>query len=301
MFLAGESINEGLQSAARLKDKQYDVTYHIMAEDLTDVRLVQANVHSNIALIMRAQERGLLGNLAIKLSALGGSLPLSGAEKQSGASFFNEREAKRYLSWLLHGLSTVPDIEIEVDAEEFHTLSGAFRIVDELGKKYPGRLRMAVQMHVPDFLERSKQHSYAQRKIRIVRGAGVYNDVTMSASASQSKTDNLAFRLFTQSIMMGQVPFLGTLTNVTLFDRILSFLSERKLGARFLVLESLYGTIGRKLRRHALGSGVRVVVYTPIVVEWCLDAWVPYCKRRIPMMRKYFWKIFIARITQIWR
>ena len=98
MFLAGESIDEGLQSTARLKDKGYDVTYHIMAEDLTDVRHVQANVRTNIALILRAQERGLLGNLAIKMSAFGGSLPEAKEEKHQGLAKIKANSQEKYHS-----------------------------------------------------------------------------------------------------------------------------------------------------------------------------------------------------------
>ena len=300
IFLAGKNIGEGLATAQRLTDKGYGVTYHIMTENLTDELMVQANLQTNIALVLRADARGLQGNLAVKLSAFGGALSNSKSSEECGATpYLNEEKAKYYLGLLLSRINHIPEIEVEIDAEEYHTLWGAHRVIEELSKTFPGRLRMAVQMHVPDFDKLSTQQGYAQRKIRIVRGAGVYEDVASKNVVSDIVTNERAFDLAWQCIEAGHTPYVGTLTNMPLFERILENLDGSNLRYDAIVLESLYGAIGRKLRRYALRKGVRVVVYTPIVVKWCLDAWEPYCRRRVPMMRKYFWKLFIVGIKKI--
>lgn len=298
IFLAGESINEGLATAVRLNQKGYGITYHVMAEDLTDRRLVQANVRINIELLRRAHAGGLSGNLAVKLSAFGGSLPHNANTKQ-GCTSFNETEAQRHLKYLLHAVRDIPDIEIEIDAEEYHTLSGTQRVIEQLSLSFPDRLRFAVQMHVPDFYARAERSAYKDKKVRIVRGAGVYKDEATSKVVNQNETDKRALWLMTESIGAGRIPYLGTLTNSGLFEKVLDTLDERHLSYDILTLESLYGSIGRSLRHNAKHRGVRVVVYTPIVVDWCIDAWKPYCRRRIPMMRKYFWNLTWSKMKKV--
>ena len=298
IFLAGESIKEGLETARRLKDKHYGVTYHVMAEDLTDRHHVQMNVRTNIELLWLAHKQGLTGNLAVKLSALGGSLPLPNSEDQKPHTF-NETESKRHLQYLLRAVRDIPDIEIEIDAEEYHTLTSTHRVVDELSLAYPGRLRMAVQMHVPDFYERAKECAYDEKKTRIVRGAGVYKDEAAEMATSEEDTNERALWLMRASIEHGQLPYLGTLTNARLFEHALNLLDQHHLSYDIFTLESLYGNIGRSLRKRACAKGVRVSVYMPIVVDWCIEAWKPYCTRRVPMMRKYFWNLFLSKVKSI--
>ncbi len=298
IFLAGESIDQGLATAKRLKEKRYGITYHIMAEDLTEYRLVQANVRSNIELLRRAHAGGITGNLAVKLSAFGGSLPLKDALANNGPAF-NEAEALCHLGYLLHAIRDIPDIEIEIDAEEYHTLSGTHRVIAELSRTYPERLRSAVQMHVPDFYIRAKHYAYKDKKVRIVRGAGVYKDDATKKVVNQSETDQRALWLVGESFKAGRIPYLGTLTNETLFESVLDQIDDKNLSYDVLTLESLYGSVGQSLRRKAQRKGVKVVIYMPIVVDWCIDAWKPYCRRRIPMMRKYFWNMSMNKIKKI--
>jgi len=269
-FVGAFNVNDVLDVGRDLKRQGFGVTYNLLGEHVTDDKDVRMAVRTTIDLISK-MDNSSLGNVSCKPT-------LYGLNISRETCFTN-------LSILVR-LAVEKDIEIEIDAESSHYIRDTFEIFSRLASKgYNQYVRQAVQAHLKETFSLMDDFNMWDKNLRIVKGSDVYQE-----DESMIVKDPLAVReryleILVRNIKNGRRPFAATVRDIDLARKVIEISAKEKGQFEF---QTLYGPVGKRMRRCLLSEGHPVRIYSPFTDTWCKDAWRPYSMRRtrINTMRK---------------
>ncbi len=261
---------DGVLSVGRgLKKQGFGVTYNLLGEHVQDKNLVDKAVETTLRLIQQMNDENL-GNVSCKPTLYGLAISKELFLKNIG---------------IIIDLAKARKIEIEFDAENYAYIEDTFDVFSSFAfqEAYTNNVRQAVQAHLKNIFPLMNKHWLWDKRLRIVKGAGVYNETDCSVITNgDEEIMHRYFEILRGNLTFGQTPFVATVRDRGLTESVIKITGQ---GAYPFEFQMLYGPLGKKLGRYLLGLGYHVRIYVPFTDSWCRDEWKAYGLRRAKMMR----------------
>ncbi|HXX60830.1 MAG TPA: proline dehydrogenase family protein [Candidatus Sulfotelmatobacter sp.] len=255
-FVAGEDLAAGLDALARLRDAGFHTTADVLGEAVSSEAMAARAADSYIRLLEGLAERGLEGNVSVKLTQLGLDHGIQGCRAQ----LLRVVEAAARTSAF-----------VRIDMEDHHRTDATLALVHEMHATHPD-----VGAVIQAYLRRSAADVAALiasgTRVRLCKGA--YQEPASVAFPHKADVDTSYERLARTLLVEGTYPALAT-HDERLIERLLAFIREQGIERSRFEFQMLYG-IRRDLQDRLRGDGYTVRVYVPFGTEW-----YPYFMRRL--------------------
>ena len=255
-FVAGESLEQGLAVARRLRDEKTLVTLDYLGENVHSIE--EARTSRDVYLRSLDGLNGMCpeATVSIKLSQFG--LELSPAACRENVAQLVERAA---------AAGSRVEIDMEGSAHTERTL--------DVVREMHGRFR-AVRAVIQAYLYRSEAdiRSLGAEGIPVRLCKGAYKEPPSVAFAKKAEVDANYVRLMKQMLDSGTYPAIAS-HDEAILNEALRYVRERGYGAERFEFQMLYG-IRRDLQKMLVQKGFRLRLYVPYG-----NAWYPYFMRRL--------------------
>lgn len=285
-FVGGFSISEALHTGAELKKRDYQRTYNLLGEHVSDRGIVEKTVATILELMARMDNTNV-GNVAIKPTQCG--LDVSPALFYKNA----ERIVKR---------AREVGIEIEFDAEAYQYIEDTFQVFHDLASRfhYRGFMRQCVQAHLQNLRELMGKYDLWGMHLRIVEGSQVYPEEPGVVIEDKDQIFEQYCYIIRRNHMKGQAPYVATVCDSNKVNAAKKILpSPFTLEFQMLYNSLPFGLFGGSLAQELIREEWPVRIYIPFVVDWCHDAWIDYGLRRAAMMRRLLWRDLNPKIDRL--
>jgi proline dehydrogenase len=255
-FIAGETLEEALQTAAELNAKGMLVIMNQLGENVTERREAEAAYESYRLILRELAERKIDGNITIKPTQLGIDFA---------------PDLCRELTLRLAADAGSFRNFVEIDMEHATVCGATVDLFEEVRSRHEN-VGLAVQSYLrrtEDDLRRLRPH---HPKIRLVKGA--YLEPAEVAFPEKEQVDENYRKLMRMLFTDGFIPAIAT-HDVALLDLAKEVARERGLNADAWEAQMLLG-VRRDLQEQLVQDGYRVRVYVTFGTQW-----VPYFMRRL--------------------
>lgn len=289
VVLSVQNEEEVVKKIRKLQDDGFLVSLDIMVENIESKEDVEQVYKSYVRMILALNNESP-ANIIIKPTSLGITFLKShngSAEKQ----FFNNAVSLARIIGAKNLLISSRKIELEIDAESTETLELGYQVIAQINKDHPHLsrlLRIALPMHIVNLRETCIQYNLLEFSVRIVKGAGVYDEAPDSL-VDEKEVITRYEKYFLECLERKTKPYIATMRDEKLIRKVIESAEKSGYDKHEFVIQMLYGLwpgFGRKLIRE----GYLVSVYVPIVFPWCSSASDGYIKRRLKMFRSLIWK-----------
>jgi proline dehydrogenase len=255
-FVAGSDLEQALSVARSLNAEGLTVTLDVLGESISSIEEAAAARDAYLRTLSAIQDRGILGNVSLKLTQFG--IDLSGRECRANVAQLVERAA---------GLKSF----VRVDMESSEYLDRTLALVCGLHSQYG-----AVGTVIQACLSRSRHdiERLCQRGIRVRLCKGAYLEPASVAFARKSEVDRNYVELLQILLDKGVYPAIAT-HDEKMIAAAKAYAKSRDIPHEAFEFQMLYG-IRRDLQRRLVKEGYRVRVYVPFG-----KAWYPYYMRRL--------------------
>ena len=255
-FVAGETLEQALAVARKLKSEGITVTLDHLGESVTNLDEARAAGDVYLRTLNAMTDSGLEGNVSLKLTQFG--IDLSLEECRANVKRLARRAAET------GGF-------VRVDMESSAYTERTLKIVTELHARY-GCVGAVIQA----YLRRSPVDiaflNGTHIRVRLCKGA--YLEPVELAYPEKREVDRNYFELAKLLLESGTYPALAT-HDEKLIAEIERHVAAKKISRDAFEFQMLYG-IRRDLQRRLVKDGYRVRVYVPFG-----RAWYPYYMRRL--------------------
>ena len=258
-FVAGTRTDEVLEAAAALNQQRISVTLDSLGENVGSEQEALRSAEVYHQLLDAIQQRGLNGNVSVKLSQMGMELDPAIAER-----------IVRKLTE--HARTTGNFVRIDMEGSEYTqaTIDLVRRIHAEPGNA--GHIGIVIQA----YLYRSQADIGLLLKdgIRIRLCKGAYQEPPDKAFPEKEKVDENFVRL--TQILLSSGVYHGIATHdEKMIDATRDYVKAQGISRAAFEFQMLYG-VRRDLQRALVAEGYCVRVYVPFGAEW-----YPYFMRRL--------------------
>jgi proline dehydrogenase len=255
-FVAGETLEQALEVARKLKAEGITVTLDHLGESVTTLEEAAEARDVYLRTLDAIHAMGTDGNVSLKLTQFG--LDLGTAECVANVERLVARAAE---------LGSF----VRVDMESSEYTDRTLNLVHELHAKH-GAVGVVIQAYLYRSQADTEKLCAAGIRVRLCKGA--YLEPAAVAYPRKSDVD-AAYLSLTKCLMeRGVYPALAT-HDEALIRRIRQFADERRVPRDAFEFQMLYG-IRRDLQRRLAADGYRVRLYVPFG-----KAWYPYYMRRL--------------------
>jgi proline dehydrogenase len=255
-FVAGSTLAEAADVLASLHTAGYATTVDVLGESVDSKEAARAAADAYMDVLRTLVERGLDGNVSLKLTQMGLDL-------DRGFCVENVRrvvdEAARSGAF------------VRVDMEDHTRTDATLAVARELHAAYP-----EVGVVIQSYLRRSAEDIEAliAQGIRVRLCKGAYNEPSDVAFPSKAEVDDSYVALMERLLRDGRYPAIAT-HDERILRRAVRFARREGIGPERFEFQMLYG-IRRDLQERLTRAGWTVRVYTPYGHEW-----YPYFMRRL--------------------
>jgi proline dehydrogenase len=255
-FVAGETLEQALEVAGRLKGEGITVTLDHLGESVTNLEEASAARDAYLRAMDALHAAGLECNASLKLTQFG--MDISYEQCLANVERLVRKAAE-------HGGF------VRVDMESSDYTQRTLDLVFALHARYG-----AVGTVIQSYLHRSRSdiQMLNARKIRVRLCKGAYLEPASVAFPGKAEVDKNYFELTTLLLDAGVYPGLAT-HDGALIARIERYVAEHKIGRDRFEFQMLYG-IRRDLQARLVREGYRLRLYVPYG-----RAWYPYYMRRL--------------------
>ena len=255
-FVAGETLDQAITVARKLKSEGITVTLDHLGESVTNLEEAAAARDVYLAVLDALHGEGLEANVSLKLTQFG--LDLSAAQCLANVEQLVRRAAE------LGGF-------VRVDMESSEYTQRTLDLVAELYARYG-----AVGTVIQSYLFRSQADieflNAARIRVRLCKGA--YLEPASVAFPEKTDVDRNYLDLAKLLLDGGAYPSMAT-HDEKLIAQIERYVAERNIARDAFEFQMLYG-IRRDLQRRLVAQGYRLRLYVPFG-----GAWYPYYMRRL--------------------
>lgn len=291
VVLFARDAQDALQRTRKLRAQGFLTSFDVMVEDVRDPKTLE-RVHSFYCELLRHMNGHDRGNIVLKPTSLGLDADTIDAERDK-AQFLVRLRALLDMIGQRSVSHDLPTPQIEIDAESTKTLEHAFAAIATLRKESPEftrHIRVALPMHILALPEYSEKYGLLEHPVRIVKGAGVYNEE--ARLLVDEATVKERYGKYLLLALSGRThPYVATVRDKKLLRELLHRIEELGYKKEEFTIQMLYG-LWTGLGRQLLREGYRVSVYIPIVLPWCARASDGYVLRRVRMFRLLLLKWF---------
>ena len=255
-FVAGETLDQAITVARKLKSEGITVTLDHLGESVTNLEEAAAARDVYLAVLDALHGEGLEANVSLKLTQFG--LDLSAAQCLANVEQLVRRAAE------LGGF-------VRVDMESSEYTQRTLDLVAELYARHG-----AVGTVIQSYLFRSQADieflNAARIRVRLCKGA--YLEPASVAFPEKTDVDRNYLDLAKLLLDGGAYPAMAT-HDEKLIAQIERYVAERNIARDAFEFQMLYG-IRRDLQRRLVAQGYRLRLYVPFG-----GAWYPYYMRRL--------------------
>jgi proline dehydrogenase len=255
-FVAGETLEQALEIARRLKSEGITVTLDHLGESVTTLEEAAGARDVYLRTLDALHGAGLEANVSLKLTQFG--LDLSYEQCLANVEQLVKRAAE------LAGF-------VRVDMESSAYTQRTLNLTVDLHTRYG-----AVGTVIQAYLMRSRDdiEFLNNRKIRVRLCKGAYLEPPSVAFPAKSDVDRNYYELTQLLLTGGFYPAIAT-HDEALIARIEQFVAEKKVARDAFEFQMLYG-IRKDLQKRLVSEGYRLRLYVPFG-----QAWYPYYMRRL--------------------
>jgi proline dehydrogenase len=255
-FVAGSDLEQALTVCRELNSQGITVTLDHLGESISSLEEAAAARDVYIRSLSTIHDRGIQGNVSLKLSQFG--IDLSAAECRANVGQLVERAEA------LNGF-------VRVDMESSEYVDRTLDLVVDLHAKYH-----AVGTVIQAYLFRSKEDidKLNERGISIRLCKGAYLEPASVAFPKKEQVDRNFVALMQLLLDKGAYPAIAT-HDVNMIEATKAYVAAHNIPRDGFEFEMLYG-IRRDLQNQLAKDGYRVRVYVPFG-----KAWYPYYMRRL--------------------
>ncbi|WP_176737185.1 proline dehydrogenase family protein [Micromonospora citrea] len=252
-FVAGEENDEVVAVARRLTAAGMHVTIDHLGEDTTTLSQAEGVRDTYRALLASLGRAGLAASAeaSVKLSALGGSLPVDG------------RDHAYRLTRDICAAAAAAGCAVTIDMEDHSTVDTTLAVLHDLRAEFPW-VGVALQACLHRTVSDCRDLAYAGSRVRLVKGA--YAEPASVAHVRSRQVDD-AFEHCLRVLMAGDgYPMVAT-HDPRLVDSAIRLARDNGRGAGDFEFQMLYGIRANEQARLA-GEGHRMRVYLPYGHDW---------------------------------
>jgi proline dehydrogenase len=256
-FIAGEEIDEALETCRRIQAQGMQVTLDHLGESVSTLAEADQATRDYVDLMERIAPAGIDRNISIKLTQIG-----LGVDR--GMAVDNARRILETARRL--------DCFVRIDMENFACVQPTLDVFDTIWQQEYRNAGIVLQ----SALRRSEsdlEHLLAQRaRVRLVKGA--YKESKAVAYPKKADVDRAFARMLRRLLVDGNDPAIAT-HDVTMLTEAKRVAADHHVAPNRFEFQMLYG-IRRDLQASLVAEGYRLRVYVPYGREW-----FPYFMRRL--------------------
>ena len=256
-YVAGESIDSVIKIAKKLNDNGFSTTLDILGEFVNSKEEANKIKNAYSELIKKISTKKLDSTISVKLTHLGLGLDSNLGEKN------------------FHSLSLIGkenNVGITIDMENSPYTSKTFGIYKNALINNE-QLGTVIQAYLYRSLDDIKQLDSSSLNLRICKG--IYNESQDIAIQNRSAINDNYFEM-AKTLLNGQGYACLATHDITLIDRLESFIDENNISSRRFEFQVLYGVpMGNRLEKLKK-KGYKIRVYVPFG-----EAWFEYSVRRL--------------------
>ena len=255
-FVAGRTLEEGLEVVARLNAEEISATLDHLGENVASVEEGARTRDAYLAALRQIAARQLDSTVSIKLTHFGLD--------------FSEAACQRYVTSVVAEAHRLGN-SVEVDMETHENVDRTLAVVRAAHASH-GNVRAVVQA----YLRRSEEDvlSLCRQGIPVRLCKGAYEESAAVAFTERTEVDANYLRLARILIEEGVCPAMATHDERIILEVVRLARASRQ-PPECLEFQMLYG-IRTSLQRQLASDGFRVRLYVPYGV-----AWYPYFMRRL--------------------
>jgi proline dehydrogenase len=263
-FVAGETLEEGLQAAVDLNGKGLQVILNRLGENVTDKDEARGVCGSYKEILQEITNRKIDGSISIKPTQLGLDFGLDFCRDLTNEVV---AEAARLNNF------------VEVDMESTAYTQATVDLFEAVRRRHEN-VGLAVQSYLYRTEEDLKRLQPLKPKIRLVKGA--YREPLTLAFPKKKQVDENYGKLMRMLFSDGFVPAVAT-HDEKMIDLAKLIAKESNRPADQWEFQMIYG-VGRQLQLQLPREGYRMRVYVPYGTEW-----LPYFLRRLSERPANLW------------
>jgi proline dehydrogenase len=255
-FIAGHDLDDALGALERLQASGLRWTVDVLGESVSSAEMASAAAERYIATLDALAERGLEGNVSVKLTQMGLDIDEGLCRRNVGGIVDRARELGAF---------------VRIDMEDHTKTQVTLDIVRALHATYHD-----VGAVIQSYLRRSaadvEQLIDEQIRVRLCKGA--YDEPASVAYRNRAEVDRSYADLMERLLVAGRYPALAT-HDEALIERAIDFAARNGIGPERFEFQMLYG-VRRDLQERLVAQGYTVRVYVPYGSQW-----YPYYMRRL--------------------
>ncbi|MFL3024560.1 MAG: proline dehydrogenase family protein [Candidatus Neomarinimicrobiota bacterium] len=256
-YVAGESIDSVIKIAKKLNDNGFSTTLDILGEFVNSKEEANKIKNAYSELIKNISSKKLDSTISVKLTHLG-----LGIDSKLGEKNFNSLSliGKEY------------NVGITIDMENSPYTSKTFEIYKNAIIKNE-KLGAVIQAYLYRSLDDIKHLDSSLLNLRICKG--IYNESQDIAIQDRLAINDNYFEM-AKSLLNGQGYACLATHDLTLIDRLESFIDENDISPKRFEFQVLYGVpMGNRLE-ELKSKGYKIRIYVPFG-----EAWFEYSVRRL--------------------
>ena len=256
-YVAGESIDSVIKIAKKLNDNGFSTTLDILGEFVNSKEEANKIKNAYSELIKNISSKKLDSTISVKLTHLG-----LGIDSKLGEENFNSLSliGKEY------------NVGITIDMENSPYTSKTFEIYKNAITKNE-KLGAVIQAYLYRSLDDIKDLDSSLLNLRICKG--IYNESQDIAIQDRLAINDNYFEM-AKSLLNGQGYACLATHDLTLIDRLESFIDENDISPKRFEFQVLYGVpMGNRLE-ELKSKGYKIRIYVPFG-----EAWFEYSVRRL--------------------
>jgi len=256
-YVAGESIDSVIKIAKKLNDNGFSTTLDILGEFVNSKEEANKIKNAYSELIKNISSKKLDSTISVKLTHLG-----LGIDSKLGEENFNS----------LSLIGKENNVGITIDMENSPYTSKTFEIYKNAIIKNE-KLGAVIQAYLYRSLDDIKHLDSSLLNLRICKG--IYNESQDIAIQDRLAINDNYFEM-AKSLLNGQGYACLATHDLTLIDRLESFIDENDISPKRFEFQVLYGVpMGNRLE-ELKSKGYKIRIYVPFG-----EAWFEYSVRRL--------------------
>ena len=257
-FVAGESIEEGVEAARELGRRGITASLDLLGESITVETEAVAARDQYLRMLERMAASGTEVNVSVKLTQMG--LDISEALCEANMVAILEKAAA------LHGF-----VRLDMEGSEYTQ-----RTLDFFRRRLLDRFGAHCGVVIQSMLRRSEQdiEDLIGMKARVRLCKGAYLEPPAVAFPEKADVDKNYVRLMERLLLAGNYPGLAT-HDEAIIAHARRFVRRHDIGTDRFEFQMLYG-VRRDLQEKLRQAGHRLRVYIPFGTQW-----YPYLMRRL--------------------
>jgi proline dehydrogenase len=256
-FIAGESVDEAIDVAHRLRSSCLTTTLDYLGEAVATIPEADAATRAYMAVLARLAAAGVERNVSLKLTQLGLTIDRA-TSVDNLRRILDAAGAKQFF--------------VRIDMEDSSHTAVTLDVFETMWQQGYRNVGVVLQSYMRRSEADAARMNALGARVRLVKGA--YKEPRDIAYQTRAEVDGSFVRIMKQLLSEGTYPAIAT-HDPAMLDATRAFAAERGVPSADYEFQMLYG-IRRDLQSALTRDGFHVRVYVPFGREW-----FPYFMRRL--------------------